>query len=64
MDDVENIKAKVDLEIIKEIEGRMEEYSKIVEENSNWKIFPIKKLVQLPLLVLFETINALNRNNE
>ena len=58
------IKAKLENEKIKEIEKRIKEEVKIIDENSNWKVFPIKKLVQLQILFLFETLKAIERKEE
>ncbi|MBI2451753.1 hypothetical protein HYV50_01600 [Candidatus Pacearchaeota archaeon] len=47
---------------IKVLEDKIRECSKTISSETNWKVLPIKKLVQLQLGVLFETINALSRN--
>ena len=55
------IKAKLDNNKIKEIENKMKEYSQEIERRFKLKTISIKKLVQLQLLVLFETINAISK---
>ena len=56
------IKAKLDTEKIEEIENKMKEYSKEINKKSKLQTIPIKKLVQLQLLVLLETMNAISRS--
>ncbi len=54
-----SIKAGIDKEIIDGLEIRIRDYAKFIDKNSNWKTFPIKKLVQLQTGFLFETLNNL-----
>ena len=56
------IKAKLNTDNIKEIENKMKEYSEEIERKFKLKTISIKKLVQLQLLVLFETMNAISRS--
>lgn len=55
------VKAGLDKEIIAGLEKRILDYAEFIDKNSNWNVFPIKKLVQLQVGFLFETMNALER---
>ncbi len=44
------------------LDGKIKECSKIINSKTDWEVLPIKKLVQLQLAVLFETVNAISRN--
>lgn len=55
------IKANLPAEIIKEIESKINQCARKVDGESHWEVFPIKKLVQLQVLVLTETLEALKR---
>ncbi|MEK6854930.1 MAG: M14 family zinc carboxypeptidase [Nanoarchaeota archaeon] len=46
---------------VKILKGKIEECSKTISSETDWEVLPIKKLVQLQLGVLFETVNAISR---
>ena len=53
------IRAGVSESLIKEIDEKMNKSIDDIEAASDWKLFPIKKMVQLQLAVLFETMKQL-----
>lgn len=50
------IKAKLNEADLNRIDQKIEECDEYIKENSKWKVFPIKKLIQLQLFFLFETL--------
>ena len=53
------LKVRLEDNLIKEIDQKLEEAIEDIEEKTNWSVFPIKKMVQLQLAVLFETMKQL-----
>ncbi|MEK6896899.1 MAG: hypothetical protein AABW93_00005, partial [Nanoarchaeota archaeon] len=49
-------------EEIKILEDKTRECSQFISSETDWKVLSIKKLVQLQLGILFETVNAISRN--
>ncbi len=58
------IESGLDSSETKLLEDRINECSRMISSKTSWKILPIKKLVQLQLGVLFETINALSTQTQ
>ncbi len=55
------LESGLDSEDIKILENKIKECNKTISSETDWKVLPIKKLVQLQLGVLFETVNAISR---
>jgi len=55
------LESSLDSSEVKILENKIKECSEYIGFETNWKVLPIKKLVQLQLSLLFETVNALSR---